>query len=797
MKKFDISPLGKQLHNSEARKATVFQFAYWFFTIMFLEGILYYSLYEIFGWQHLYVVGFSAVIAGILSFVLSFVARRWQFFLMLLITLMLVVFYGSQVVYDLIFGTFYSASQMQMGAAAVTSFWNETIATIGDNLLFIGIMLLPVFALIGMGVSDKERFTKSNWLYRAVLVVAVLLINMAVLRHMSNQGTGYFTDYYYYHAKDATVTQTAERFGLITAFRLELFGTKSDEIVPEEKEPENKEPVQTATEVTEPEDSSGTEMPTEPLGYNILDIDFEELNEKTEDETIREINDYVATLTGTQKNEYTGMLHDYNLIMICAESFATGAIDQELTPTLYRLANEGIIFNNYYNAFPNNTTDGEYSLVVGLNPDGSREKVGPSFYASRNSYLPFTLGKVFSEQAGIQPYGYHNYVGTFYARNETHPNLGYQMKFNRDGMVFSNSGITSDLEMVEQTVDDYIGQEQFHAYYMTYSGHYRYDKNTHAIAQRNWGEVRHLTNYTEAARAYLACNIELDKALEYLMRRLEEAGIADRTAIVLAGDHFPYGLNDREYSKLVGYEIDKFSKYKSTLIFWVGGLEENIVVDEYCCNVDVLPTILNLWGFQFDSRLLAGTDVFSDGPHIAVRVDKSFYTDKMWLDANTGTIKYLVDESEIPDGYVESIVRLIQDRLDLSVNILNSAYYNFLFDKGDIEVDRKWWAGWEAINGGNKEKEEIPEEGETPDPGIGGETPDPGTGGETPNPGTGGETPDPGTGGETPDPGTGGERPDPGTGGETPDPGTGGETPNPGTGGETPPPAADAGNSTE
>ena len=76
MKRFDISPLGKHLHNSEARKATVFQFAYWFFTIMFLEGILYYSLYEIFGWQHLYVVGFSAVIAGILS--LNFVIFRLE-----------------------------------------------------------------------------------------------------------------------------------------------------------------------------------------------------------------------------------------------------------------------------------------------------------------------------------------------------------------------------------------------------------------------------------------------------------------------------------------------------------------------------------------------------------------------------------------------------------------------------------------------------------------------------------------------------------------------------------------------
>ena len=114
-------------------------------------------------------------------------------------------------------------------------------------------------------------------------------------------------------------------------------------------------------------------------------------------------------------------------------------------------------------------------------------------------------------------------------------------------------------------------------------------------------------------------------------------------------------------------------------------------MEEYCCNVDILPTILNLWGLEFDSRLLAGTDILSDGVHVAVRVDKSFYTDKMWLNANTGEIKYLVDESEVPAGYVDSMIRLIQNRLDMSSNILNSAYYNFLYDKGEVVVNRDSW----------------------------------------------------------------------------------------------------------
>ena len=235
-------------------------------------------------------------------------------------------------------------------------------------------------------------------------------------------------------------------------------------------------------------------------------------------------------------------------------------------------------------------------------------------------------------------------------------------------------------------MDDYIGAEQFHAYYMTFSGHYKYDVNINPMASRNWDAVKDLEAYSAPTKAYLACNIELEKAMAYLMQRLENAGVADKTAIVMAGDHFPYGLTDDQYSELVGYELDHFNKYKSSLLFWVGGLEENIVVDEYCCNVDILPTILNLWGFDFDSRLLTGTDVFSDGEHMAVLTDKSFFTDKVWFNTNNGEIRYLVDESQLPEGYIDSMIQTVKTKFSISTDILNTNYYHFVFSPPESEA---------------------------------------------------------------------------------------------------------------
>ena len=645
---------------------------YWAFALLYWECLLSGAVFHKFGLAA-YAVGFTLTAALLLSLVLSFL-KRGRFAAEIGLTVIFALLYGSQVVYNFIFGTLYSVAMVSQGGEAMTNFWRELLAAMGDHFPWLIALMVPLALRIFLRKGLKGELRAKGRIALLVLAVAMFALTRAGIRQT---GTEMFSDEDYYRSGEIATNQTTQRFGLLTTIRLELTRhaktEEQDYYIPEETQGEN--PAQEPAEVR----------------YNVMNIDFDALNAMTEDKKLLAINDYCSKVTGTNQNEYTGMLKDYNLIVMCAESFSPAAIDKDLTPNLYKLTQQGIIFNNYYNTFPNTTTDGEYALMQGLYPDAGRSKAVSSLYASRNSYLPFTLGNVFQSQRGVESFGYHNYRGSYYGRNESHPNMGYTMKFAGDGMTFTTNWPASDLEMMEQSVEDYIGKEPFHAYYMTFSGHYKYDTGTNEMAKRNWDQVKDLPYSSNAIKAYLSCNIEFDKAIGYLMERLEQAGVADRTAIVIAGDHFPYGLKDSEYAELIGHDIDGFSKYKSTLIFWVGGLEENIVVDEYCCNVDVLPTILNLWGFEYDSRLLAGTDVFSDGTHAAVLVDKSFLTDKVWFNASTGEIRYQVPESEIPEGYVENMNQLIATRFSISADILNSAYYNFVFDKGKVYVNRLGW----------------------------------------------------------------------------------------------------------
>ena len=700
-------------------RGILFHSLLWVLVLVYLESLLHAVVFHSLTARYFYILGFSVPVALLLSLLLGLLPKRVNGGVTIGLVSLLCIVFGSQLVYYFVFGTLYSTSQVGLGGDAITTFWKETLATMAGHAGELLLCILPIPAVCLVYRFLPETFARAGWRSRVVLAVIAVVLQVGTILSLRIGGTGFYTAYSFYYGNDATIDQAADSFGLLTALRLELFHVKG---TGQENGYYTDLPAVDMSKPSPPTVDSpagGEENQAPEYGRNILDIDFEKLNSLTEDEKLLAMNAYVESLSGTMKNEYTGMLSDYNLIVLCAESFSTAAIDPERTPPLYRLSHEGFVFHNYYNTYPNNTTDGEYSLCLGLLPDNTRDKPAPSFYASRFSYLPMALGNIFAEQRGIQSYGYHNDVGSYYGRQYTHPNMGYACKFAQMGMSFSTAWPASDLEMMEQSVSDYLSQEQFHAYYMTFSGHYKYGRGINPMVDRNYAQVKHLA-YSETAKCYLSCNLELEKALTYLMERLEEAGVADRTAIVLAADHFPYGLTDAQYDELMGYECDFFERYHDTLIFWVGGMEEPIEVDTYCCNIDILPTILNLWGFDYDSRLLAGTDVFSDGMHMAMLVDQSFLTEDVRFETSTGTATWLTPEDQLPEGYLDALIRLVKNKFSFSTDILNNAYYNFIFDHGAAKVDKSSWHNYDTDpNKPDKETEET--EGPPPedDPGEG------------------------------------------------------------------------------
>jgi len=361
--------------------------------------------------------------------------------------------------------------------------------------------------------------------------------------------------------------------------------------------------------------------------------------------------------------------------MITAEGFSPYAVDEVVTPTLYKLTHEGFVFNNFYTAlWQTSTSDGEYVACTGLIPVGTR-----SMYHARNNLLPFSLGNQFN-QLGVESKAYHNHTYTYYERNETHPNMGYIFKANGNGLVLEHPDVwpESDLEMINATVDEYINEDQFHVYYLTVSGHMNYTFVGNQMANWNKAAVKDLP-YSSDCKAYIACQKELDKALEQLIKDLEEAGVADKTVIALSADHYPYGWEKKNIDEIAGHIVDPdFEIYKNHFILWSAGMKENIVVDKPCSSLDILPTLSNLFGIEYDSRLLMGQDIFSDSDPLVILSNRSFITDKVMYNTETGEAEKLTKE-ELPENYIETLNKIIKNKFSVSQSIAKQDYYRYVF----------------------------------------------------------------------------------------------------------------------
>ena len=160
--------------------------------------------------------------------------------------------------------------------------------------------------------------------------------------------------------------------------------------------------------------------------------------------------------------------------------------------------------------------------------------------------------------------------------------------------------------------------------------------------------------------------------MESLVDQLEAAGKLDDTVIVLSADHYPYGLDDESYSELLGHTVDPvFEIYESTLILWSADLEEPVYVDKYCSSLDVMPTLANLFGLEYDSRLIMGRDILSDEPGLVIFSNYSFLTDLGRYDSTTDVFE-MWDGSEPDPEYVAQRLAEVQNRVAYSAAILDN-----------------------------------------------------------------------------------------------------------------------------
>lgn len=646
-------------------------------------------------WYSVFVsIAFGLVVGAITSVF----RRRVNCIIGMTVISMVAVWFCVQLVFQHIFRTFLFLYSVGENGTDVLEFWKEAVSAILNKLPGIIILLLPIpFAAVTI---KKLKLLKKQSLYAGGISAAgAILVSLIFYVTLLIPGKEPYTPYDLYH-KDFVPDLGIEKLGMLTATRFDLQGVvfgiedfklEEDVFLSVDQPIVTISPTGMVDSVTQAPSSSNTVTisPTPTLipidtSPNVLDIDFAALAEREDKEAISTLYQYFSNATPTKKNEFTSMFEGYNLIFLTAEGFSPWAVDEKVTPTLYKLTHSGFVFHNFYTPiWWTSTSDGEYVACTGLIPSGSN-----SFTKSAKGDMPLCLGWQFNE-LGYTTKAYHNHSYTYYNRHLTHPNMGYDYKgTNGGGLEVKKTWPESDLEMMQVTLPEYIGEQPFHAYYMTVSGHMEYTFVGNSMASKNKDYVKDLP-YSSNCKAYIACNKELDLALEYLIQELDKAGVLDKTVIAFSADHYPYGLTQGEINELAGHEVEQnFELYKNYFVLWNSAMEEPIVIDKYCSSLDIMPTLYNLFGLEYDSRLFMGQDILSDAPALVMMSNQSFITDYVKYNSKTREME-LLQEVELPENYIKGYISIVKNKFNVSGSMIKNNFYHYMLPYLGLETYNK------------------------------------------------------------------------------------------------------------
>lgn len=625
--------------------------------------------------EEVYLLLHTLAIAMLVQFILSFMPEKTQRFLAFFAIFIYGVYSCFHLVYANTFHSFFSWNTLAM-ADDVTEFYREALTSILKNGVSIILIMLPslLFLIFKKKYSLKKGLFASKIIYFLLSLVGfaglVLTLitskeSIKLLKYTNNNLSGAY-----------------KRFGVALASSVDIyhcFAGYQDEVI---SNPYVDDSLREWIDVSMSEE--------EVILRNALPIDFNTLIENSPSGIIKEMSSYFSMVPASNKNDYTGYFEGKNLVFLTLEGFSGKIIDPQLTPTLYKMAHEGFVFTNFYDSiWGGSTATGEYSNMTG------------NFYPTANCLTKSSgtltysaMGNLF-KNGGYQNFAFHNNTYTYYSRDLSHPNFGYKWKAIGNGLSLPGYWPRSDYEMAVKTVDDYILSEKpFHAYYMTVSGHTYYTWIGNSMSSRHRDEVQHL-NYSENVKAYIACNLEVENMLTYLVSRFEEAGILDDTVFAMCTDHYPYGLDDPELAEL--YQLPEnqirsnLELYRNNFILWSSSMEQPIVVDTPCSSIDIVPTLANLFNIEYDSRLITGTDIFSDNEKICiVNTLTAAGGDYNWITPQ-GTYYSAKDvfeksktcsfNEEQLAAYVEKTKQKVDAMRKYSIAILDYDYYSYVFNK--------------------------------------------------------------------------------------------------------------------
>ncbi len=412
----------------------------------------------------------------------------------------------------------------------------------------------------------------------------------------------------------------------------------------------------------------------------IDDTVWESILEEETNSNYQTLHTYYLNKSITPKNEYTGIFEDKNLIVIMMESVNTMVINEEYYPNLYKLYSEGWAWDNAYS--PRNacsTGNNEITGMMGL------YTINTSCTANENKNNEY-FQAIFNlfDRDGYDTSSYHNYADVYYDRKTIHPNMGSDIYYNTTNLGIPYNPIyqewPSDIDLMNKSSEIFLEQDRYMAWITTVTPHQPY-----YVASEFGDEHLDLfedTGYSLSLKRYLSKLKEFDLSIGALMDNLEASGKLEDTVIVLYSDHYPYGLTNNQLNEYFDYDVSEYKEVDRTPFIIYNSELKPTKFDDYTSLINLTPTIANLFDLNYDPRIYAGVDLFSeDNQDRVVFADGSWQDDYGYYSAQSGKITYFGS-----DEYTNEEIIAINEKIYQEIKMSNLAIKTNYFEDLGIKL---------------------------------------------------------------------------------------------------------------
>lgn len=341
-----------------------------------------------------------------------------------------------------------------------------------------------------------------------------------------------------------------------------------------------------------------------------------------------DVENYVKEHAVPANKDMFGIAKGRNVIYVHLESLQQFIIDykltdengveHEVTPFLNSLFHDKQTYsfdNSFHQVASGKTSDAETLLensFFGL-------AQGPLFtqLGSKNTFQ--AAPNILAQEAGYTSAVFHGNGGSFWNRNETYKNFGYDYFFDANYYDVNDDNSFQyglhDKPFFQQSVQ-YLEhlQQPFYTKMIAVSNHYPYSEMEGEEAGFPMANTKDTT-----INGYFATANYLDQAVEQFFNYLKASGLYENSLIILYGDH--YGISDSRNpdladllegkSKETWDSFDDAQMQRVPLMFHIPGQSNGTVNHTFGGQVDVLPTLLHLLGIDNSKYMMLGQDLFS------------------------------------------------------------------------------------------------------------------------------------------------------------------------------------------